>query len=160
MVDDRVQRDRCLAGLPVADDQFALPASDRNHGVDRLDPGLHRFFDRLPFHHAGRDALDRIEAFCRDRSFAVDRISERVHDPPDQRLAHRNRHDAARALDLVAFFDVGVVAQHHRAHLIFFQVQRDARNAAGELDQLARHHVFETVNARDSVTHRNHRSRL
>ena len=29
LVDDRVQRDRGLAGLPVADDQLALAAADR-----------------------------------------------------------------------------------------------------------------------------------
>ena len=74
------------------------------------------------------------------------------------RFAHRNRHDAAGAANLVAFLDARVFAQQHRADLIFFQVQRDARNAALELDQLAGHDVFQAVNARDAVAHRNHRA--
>src|SRR5690606_10921533 len=47
LIDDRVDRDRALAGLPVADDQLALPAPDRDHRVDRLEAGLHRLADRL-----------------------------------------------------------------------------------------------------------------
>ncbi len=37
VVDDRVDRDRRLAGLAVTDDQLALTATDRDHRVDRLD---------------------------------------------------------------------------------------------------------------------------
>ena len=40
LVDDRVQRHGRLASLAVANDQLALPAPDRNHGVDRLDACL------------------------------------------------------------------------------------------------------------------------
>ena len=54
----------------------------------------------------------------------------------------------------------GVIAQQHRADLVFFQVQGDAGNAALELDQFAGHDVFQAVNARDAVAHRNHRAGL
>jgi hypothetical protein len=53
VVDDRVDRDRGLAGLAVADDQLALAAADRNHRVDRLEAGLHRLDDRLAMDDAG-----------------------------------------------------------------------------------------------------------
>src|SRR5574337_602523 len=36
LVDDRVDRDRGLAGLAVADDQLALAAPDRHHRVKAL----------------------------------------------------------------------------------------------------------------------------
>ena len=52
----------------------------------------------------------------------------------------------------------GIVAQQHRADLVFFQVHGDAGNAVRELDQLARHHLFEAVNARDAVADRDHRA--
>src|SRR5205823_13028239 len=42
LVDDRVDRDRALAGLTIADDQLALSATDREHRIDRLDARLHR----------------------------------------------------------------------------------------------------------------------
>ena len=48
LIEDRVDGDGRLAGLAVADDQLALAAADRGHGVDRLDTGLHRLVDRLP----------------------------------------------------------------------------------------------------------------
>jgi hypothetical protein len=46
LVDDRVDRDGGLAGLAVADDELALAAADRDHGVDGLDAGLHRLVAR------------------------------------------------------------------------------------------------------------------
>ena len=48
------------------------------------------------------------------------------------RFAHRHGHDAAGAAYFVAFFDVLVFAQQHRADLIFFQVHRDAGNVVAE----------------------------
>ncbi len=57
LIDDRIDRHRGLAGLAVADDQFALAATDRNHRVDRLESGLERFFHRLTFDHVRRAIL-------------------------------------------------------------------------------------------------------
>src|SRR5581483_6405073 len=103
LIDDRVDRDRRLAGLAIADDQLALSAADRNHGVDRLESGLQRLLDRLAVDDAGCQTLDRI-AFGRiDRTLAVDRVSERIHDAADHRRSDRDRHDEAGALDLIAF---------------------------------------------------------
>ncbi len=59
VVDDRVDRDRGLAGLPVADDQLSLAAADRDHRVDRLQADLHRFLDRLALDDAGGLELGR-----------------------------------------------------------------------------------------------------
>ena len=50
-----------LAGAPVADDQLALAAPDRDHGVDGLEPGLERLLHRAAIDHARRVALDRPE---------------------------------------------------------------------------------------------------
>ena len=36
LIDDGVDGNRGLADLPIADDQLALPAADRHHGVDTL----------------------------------------------------------------------------------------------------------------------------
>src|SRR4029079_18741403 len=53
LVDDRVDADRGLAGLAVADDQLTLAAADRGHRVDGLDAGLQAFANALPLHNAG-----------------------------------------------------------------------------------------------------------
>ena len=47
LVQDRVDADRGLAGLAVADDQLALAPTDGGHGVDGLDAGLERLVHRL-----------------------------------------------------------------------------------------------------------------
>ena len=58
LIDDGVDGDGGLAGLAVADDQFALAAADGGHGVDGLEAGLQRLIDRLPARHAGSDRFD------------------------------------------------------------------------------------------------------
>ena len=67
VVDDRVDRDRRLAGLAVADDQLALAAADRDHRVDRLQAGLHRLGDRLALDDAGGLDLGRARLGGLDR---------------------------------------------------------------------------------------------
>ena len=106
----------------------------------------------------GAMRFDRARLAGGDGAFAVDGLAQRVHHAADHGLAHRHGHDAAGAADLVAFLDFLIFAQQHRAHLVFFQVQGDAGDAVRELDQLAGHDVFQAVNARDAVAHRNHRS--
>src|SRR5262245_59428679 len=51
LVDDRVDRDRGLADLTVADDELALTATDRHHRIDTLEPDLHRLFHALARDH-------------------------------------------------------------------------------------------------------------
>ena len=151
LVDDRVQRDGGLARAAVADDQFALAAPDGDHRVDGLDAGLQRLFDRLALDDARRAGFQQAELGGGDRAFVVNRLAQRVDDAPDQRLADRDLDDLAGALDGVAFFDAGLGAQKHRADIVFFQVQRHALHAAGELQQFADHGVLQAVDARDAV---------
>src|SRR5437867_1196877 len=151
LVDDRVQRNRGLAGLPVADDELALAASDGNHGVDGLDPGLQRGVDRLPGDDPGRYFLDRRELFGFDRTLGVDRLPERVHHPADERLAHRHLDDLAGSPDLVAFFDVLIGSENDRADRVLLEVEGDAANPALELEQLEGLRALQAVDLRDPV---------
>ncbi len=89
-----------------------------------------------------------------DRSLVVDRLPQRVHDAADQRLADGNAHDLAGALDLLAFAQLGVVAQQHGADLVFVQVHREAGDTMRELDQFAGHHLVQPVDARNPVAKR------
>ena len=60
LIDDGVEGDGGLAGLAVADDQLALAAADRDHGVDGLDAGLHAAaFTGWRVDDAGGQAFDR-----------------------------------------------------------------------------------------------------
>ena len=58
LVDDGVDGNRGLAGLPVTNDQFALSASYRDHGVDGFQTRLQRLIDRLPRDNAWGNLLD------------------------------------------------------------------------------------------------------
>ena len=151
LVDDRVDADGGLAGAAVADDQLALAAPDRDHGVDGLEARLQRLLHRAPVDHARRVALDRPELLGGDRPLAVDRLPERVHDAADQRLADRHLGDAVGALDGVAFLDLRVVAEEHRADVVRSRFSTSPNDVARELEQLAGHRLLEPVDARDAV---------
>src|SRR5262249_46017372 len=151
LIDDRVERDRGLAGLTVANDQLALTAPDRDHGVDGLDAGLQWLFDRLALDHAGRFELDVAEVIGADRPLAVDGLPDGVDHATDQRFADRHGGDAAGALDAVALLDVLVGAEEHDTDVVLFEVEDHAEHVAGEPDQLARHRIFQSPQARDAV---------
>src|SRR4029079_8553950 len=156
LVDDGVEGDGGLAGLAIADDQLALTAADRDHRVDRLDAGLERLGHGLALDHARRLELDVAVLVRADRALAVDRLADRVHHAADHRLADWHRRDAVGALDAIAFLDVLVGAEEHRAHVVLFEVQHHAHHVARELEELAGHGVLEAPQAGDAVAHREH----
>src|SRR5581483_7815636 len=158
LIDDRVDGDGGFAGLAVADDQLALAAADGNHAVDRLQPGLERFFHRLARDDAGRLELDAPALFGIDRPAPVDGLAQRIHHPADQLFADRHFGDAAGALDRVAFFDHVGFAEERRADVVFFQVEGDAENIVRKLEQLAGGDLVEAVDARDAVAGGQHRA--
>src|SRR3546814_8119448 len=57
-----------FSGLAVANDQFALAAADRHHGVDGFHTGLQRLSNRLAGNDARRDFFDDVGGFGVDRS--------------------------------------------------------------------------------------------
>ena len=114
LVDDRVDRDRGLTSLAVADDQLALAAADGNLRVNGEDAGLDGRVDGGSGHHVGRDALNGSGLVGVDRALAVDRLAERVDDATDELFADGDLGDGAGGADFVAFFDHAVVTHDHR----------------------------------------------
>ena len=124
--------DRGLAGAAVADDQLALAAADRDHGVDGHDAGEERLGNGFTDDDAGGDLLDRIGFLGIDRAFAVDRTAERVDDAAEEGLADGHGEQLAGGRDLVAFLELGDVAEDDAADLVFLEVERDADDAVRE----------------------------
>src|ERR1700730_3690133 len=158
LVENGVERDRGLAGLAVADDQFALATADRDQGIDRLQPGRHRFVDRFARNDTGRLDVDAHPLVGLDRALAVDRITERIDDAAKQALADGGVDDGAGALDGLAFLDLAVGAEDHDADVVGFEVQRHAAGAVLELNHLAGLDVVEAVNAGNAVADGQHLS--
>ena len=86
-----------------------------------------------------------------DGALVVDGLTERVDDAADHGFADGHGHDLAGALDGVAFFDLGVVAEEDGADLVFVEVHGEAGYAVGEFDELAGHDLVEAVDAGDTV---------
>src|SRR5216684_3632918 len=158
LIDNSVEDHGGLAGLAVADNQFALAAADRNHRIDGLDTGLERLADGLAVEHAGSNALERVALPGSNGAFAVERLPERIDDAADESFAHGHGHNRVGALDDVALFELGRLAEKHGADFSFFEVERDAENVVGKREHLASHGFFESIDARDAVTHTDDRA--
>ncbi len=126
LVDDRVDSQRGLAGLTVADDQLTLATADRGHRVDGLVAGLHRLVHRLADHDARGLQLEGAAAGGLDLAEAVDRVAERVDDAAEVALAHGDGQHLAGALHRLALLDTADFAEDDRTDLALFQV-RSAR---------------------------------
>ena len=91
-----------------------------------------------------------------DGALAVDGLADAVHHAAHDGVAHGDLGDPLGPLDDVAFADLGIVAHEHRAHVLLFEVQGHAHDAAGELQKLAGHDVVESVDLGDTVTNGDH----
>ncbi len=91
-------------------------------------------------------------------TLAVDRPAERIDHAAEQLAPHRHLEDAARGLDLIAFAQVLVVAEHHRADGVLLEVQRQAEGVSRELQHLAVAGIGQAVDARDAVGDRHDRA--
>ena len=100
---------------------------------------------------ARRDDFDRAALLGDDRAFAVERVAERIDHAAEQLVADGHAQQAARASDFVAFGDRQVVAEDDDADGVFFEVERQADRAVGELDHLLGHDAREAVDAGDAV---------
>jgi hypothetical protein len=82
----------------------------------------------------------------------VDGVAERIDDASEQGGTDRNRRDTPGPANLHAFFDVGIGAEDDDADVILFEVQRDALQTVGKLDELGLLHGLEPVDAGDART--------
>ena len=99
----------------------------------------------------GGDPLDRAGLRRGDGALVVERPTERVDDPPEERLADRHLDDLAGRLDRVALLDRVGVAEDDRADRLLLEVEGHAPDAAGELEQLRRQGAVEAVDLGDAV---------
>ena len=151
LADDRVDRDRGFAGRAVANDQFALATTDRDHGVDRHDAGLDGLANAPSLDNARRDFFDRIKSLCVYRPLVIDRLTERVDDASKKRLADRNLEKPAGRLHFISFRNFRRVAEQNDADLRFLQIEREAKVATREFNHLVQHHLAQALDPGDAI---------
>jgi len=151
LVQDRVDENRRLPGRAVADHELALTAADRDHGVDRLDPGLERLAHGLAVDDPGRLELEQPALGGLKGALPVERDPERVDDAADELVADGDAHHLAGALDRLALGHLLPVAEQRDADVVLLEVERDAGDAVLELEHLHRHAALQAVHARDAV---------
>ena len=152
LIENGVERDRGLPGLPIADDQLTLAATDRNERVNGLQPGGHRLVHGSARDNARRFDVHASALFRIDRPLAVDRVAERVDDAAEQSLANRSVDDSARAFDGLPFLDLTVLAEDHDADVVDLEVERHSAHAVLEFHHLAGLNIIEAIDASDAVT--------
>ncbi len=95
-----------------------------------------------------------------DGALAVEGLAERVDDAADHGRAGRDLHDPAGPLDDVALADEVAFAEEDHADVLLFEVQGQAEDALGELEELVGHDPVEPVDAGDAVADRGDRADL
>ena len=164
LVDDGINGNRGLTGLTVANDEFALAAANRDHGVNCEDTGLHRLFNRLTLMNAGSLEFYRAGSSGLNGALAVDRLAEHVNNAAEHSLANRNLKNLASGTYLVVFLNCGDVTEEYGANLIFFEVLHQTGNdtsiGSDELEKLARHRTLKAVDTRNTVANLYNRAGL
>ena len=106
--------------------------------------------------HARGDLFNLVGQLGIDRALAVDRLAQRVDHAAEQFRANRHFENAAGRLDRIAFGNVVVFTQHHRADGITFEVERHTKGVAGEFQHFTLHDVLQAMHATDAVSDGNH----
>src|SRR5690606_4323135 len=126
LVDDRIDTNRSLTRLTVADDQLTLTTADRNHRIDSLDTCLQRLSDGLTKDYPRSFAFDRhFVSFPYDWAFTVDRLSQRIHDTAQHTFTYLKGSNTVGTFNGITFFDFVRRSQKNDTAIVFFQVQYD-----------------------------------
>src|SRR6185369_3331574 len=78
LVDDRIDGDRGLASLPVADNKLTLATPDRHHCIDGFQSCLQWLLHRLSVDYTRRDPFNWVVLFGDDWTSIVNRVAEHV----------------------------------------------------------------------------------
>ena len=121
LVDDGVDGNCGLTCLSVADNQLTLSASDRNHGIDCLDSGLKRGIYGFTGNNAACHTLDFAVGIRLHGSLAIDRLTQRIYNTSQQRIARRNLNYMSCCPDLITLTDAARTKQYS-TYVVLLQI--------------------------------------
>ncbi len=104
--------------------------------------------------NARRDHFNPAGFLGVDRTLTVQRFAHRRDNPAEHGLTHRHLGNITGPFDHIAFFDMDIFAHNGDTHIVFFEVQHQAQDAAGKLNEFQGHDFLQTVCTGDTVTNR------
>src|SRR5664279_1842028 len=149
LVEDRVDGDGSLAGLAIAENQFALATTDGNECVDRLQPGLQRNAHRHAIHDRCSSTFNGETLLRSDRALTVQRIAQGVYHASQQTVSHGDVHHTTSSLHFVACVQALVVPEQDDADLFFIEIECYAEQTSRECHDLLVTNAGETRECRD-----------
>ena len=157
LVDDGIDRYRGLSRLTVTDYELTLSATDRNHGIDRLQAGLKRLRNRLTEDHSRSLSFQRhLAKFASNASFAVKRLAQRIHHTTDHRFADIDRSDSSRTAYAHSFLNLVGRAQKDSTDIVLLKVHHHRLDIIVKLQQLTCLGIQKSLDPDYSVTHLQH----
>ena len=152
----RVHRHRGFAGAPVADDELALTAPEREQGIDGQRAGVHRLAHQGAVDDGGRRALGGQKALMLDGRAAVERSAQRVHHPAQQARPHRHlHHTASPGHRLPGAYPVGFIEQD-AGNVVVLQAGGIAHAAFGKVQQFVEAHIGQAGDLGNAIGHAVH----
>src|SRR5690606_32154059 len=128
--------------------------TDGDHGVDRFDTRLQRFFNGLTENYTGGFPFQgHFIQVASDGAFTVDWFTQGVYHAANHSFTYANRCDLSGPANFSAFFDIAAVTHEYHTHVIFFKVERDCANAVLKLYQFTVTHIAQSIHASDTVAH-------
>ena len=152
LVDDGVDGDGSLAGLPVSNDQLTLATTNGHQAVHGLDASLHGLLDGLPGDDAGGLQADPVPLLAGDGALAVNGVTQSVNDTAEDLSADGDINNSSSPLDDISLLDELVITEHHNTNIVGLQVERHALQSGAELHHLLGLDVLEAVDTGNTVT--------
>lgn len=160
LIQDRVDGDLSLSGLPISDDELPLPSSDRHKRIKRLDSGLERLMHRFPAHDSGCDPFRRVVLLRFDLPESVDRVSQSVDHSSEESLSDRYFKHFPGFFGNHPFFDCGESGEDDDSDEALFKIQCDSHRSGLEFHKLIIRDVPQSHDFRDTVSQVDHLSRV
>ncbi len=126
LVEDRVYGQCCLAGLPVADDQFALPAPDRHQRIHDLQAGVQRLVHWCSLDDIRCVTLQVTELCCLNRPALIQGLTQRIHHPAQQLVSYRYAYPLTGGGYQVSALDPFIGSQQDHVNIGMVQVENQA----------------------------------
>ena len=156
LIDDGVYGDGRLAGLAIANDELALPATDRDHGINGLDAGLDGGIHILALHHTGCNAFDRTITGSLNGTLGIHRLPQGVDHASDQTITDRDRSDAPGGPGGHALDNPGIITHDDDTDGFLLQVEGNPHDTIFEADQFLRPDLGEAGEAGDAIPRLKH----